>query len=145
MLPGRHILLGALFTLLVWIIYPQTNLIYLFLVFFASVFIDFDHYAASVIKTGRWSLKESFRYHDIEGKKAEAEKKRGIRRTGDFHLFHTVEFHLVVFAIGFVWIGFWYILAGMIFHSILDIIAMAYDGFLYRREFFFFNWLRKKI
>jgi len=145
MLPRWHIFLGAIFTLILWLIYPQTNWIYLSLVFLSSFLIDFDHYAASVIKTGRWSLKESFKYHEIEGKRAEAEKKRGIRRTGDFHLFHTIEFHLLVFALGFFWSGFFYIFAGMIFHSLLDVIAMLYTGFLYRREYFFINWLRKML
>ena len=50
-------------------------------------------------------------------------------------IFHTVEFHILVFLLGFLWPGFWFILMGMIFHSILDLISLTYERQLWHREF----------
>ena len=60
-------------------------------------------------------------------------------------MFHTVEFHLLVGLLGLVWIGFFYIFIGMIFHSLLDVVDLTKRDTFYRREFFFFNWLGKKV
>jgi len=144
MLPRWHIFWGAVFTFLIWILIPDTNIYYLFLVFISSFMIDFDHYAASVIKTGNYSLSKSFIYHKEAGIKQEKERNRGIRRRGDFHLFHTLEFHALLFLIGIYFTPFLYIFIGMTFHSLLDVFYLMYHGYLYRREFLFFNWLRKK-
>ncbi len=143
MLPRWHILLGAVFTFIFWIVFPETNLIYLILMFLASFLIDFDHYASFVSKTGKIGLFQAFDYHKEMEKKSIRERKRGIRRKGDFHIFHTIEIHILVLLLGFLWEGFFFVFIGMLFHSILDIISIAYEGYLYRREFFFVNWLKK--
>ena len=144
MLPRWHIVSGLIFSLLLKLIFPNIGWFYISLVFLASFLIDFDHYAASVLKTGKLSLLKSFEYHRKQEIIEQRERKKGIRRKGDFHLFHTIEFHLIVFVLGFVWVGFWYILAGMVFHSILDLISMGYERVLYRREFLLINWIRNK-
>ncbi|MBS3071731.1 hypothetical protein J4408_01940 [Candidatus Pacearchaeota archaeon] len=145
MLPRYHILLGTIFTLLILIILPGINLIYLSLIFLSSFLIDFDHYAMSVIKTGKISLLKSFDYHNKARIVQEKEIRARIKRKGDFHLFHTIEFHLFVGLLGLIWIGFFYVFIGMVFHSLLDIYDGLKKGWLYRREFFFFNWISKKL
>ena len=144
MLPRWHIFLGMVFTFLIWILMPETNIYYLSLVFLSSFMIDFDHYMCSVMKTGTFSLKRAFVYHKKEAIKQERERNKGIRRRGDFHLFHTLEFHALLFLIGIYFTPFLYIFIGMTFHSILDIFYLIYHGYLYRREFLFVNWIRKK-
>ncbi|MEK6855278.1 MAG: hypothetical protein AABX73_03580 [Nanoarchaeota archaeon] len=145
MLPRWHIFFGAVFSLVLWFFIRDISLINLALVFLASVLIDFDHYAASVIKTGRLSLIRSFDYHKKNEIEARKDIARGIRRKGDFHLFHTIEFHLILGILGLYWKGFFYIFIGMVFHSLLDIVSMAQEGSLHRREYFFFNWLRETL
>ena len=145
MYPRWHFISGLAFTLLIWIISPQINPIYLILVFFASFFIDFDHYAASVIKTKKLSLKDSFEYHEQQNIKEKKEIAKGIKKKSDFHLFHTIEFHLLIGLLGILWVGFFYIFIGMLFHSTLDVFSMLNEGSFHRREYFFFNWLSKKI
>lgn len=145
MLPRWHILWGAAFTLVIWIAYPSIWWAYLVLVFLASFLIDFDHYIISVIKTGKWKLSDSFEYYREQGRRQEAEKKKGIYRKWDFHLFHTIEFLIVIGILGTVWMGFFYIFIGMVFHSLLDLLRMAYKGEMWKREFFFFNWAGKMI
>lgn len=145
MLPRWHIFLGAIFTISLYFLFPQTNLLNLLLIFLASFLIDFDHYVASVIKTRRLSLTHSFDYHRKALKQEIAEKKKGIRKRGDFHFFHTVEFHLLLGVIGIFFSPIFYIFIGMVFHSLLDLLSLAYTDRIYRREYFLFNWLYNKI
>ncbi|MBX4212086.1 hypothetical protein KW787_01340 [Candidatus Pacearchaeota archaeon] len=145
MLPRTHIILGALLVILMWIINPQIHWYYLAITFIASFLIDFDHYAASVIKTGKISIPRSFEYHKNLGKAKEEERKKGIRTRGDFHLFHTVEFHALIGIIGIFFTPLFYVFIGMMFHSMLDVFSLLHRDVVYQREYFFFNWLRKRI
>ena len=124
MLPRWHILSGVIISLIVFIFSPQISLLYLALLFSSSFLIDFDHYLVSAIKTKRWRLSHSFNYHKEMRKKEIAEIKKGIRRKGDFHLFHTIEFHFLIGLLSFLWTGFFYIFIGMVFHSLLDVISL---------------------
>ena len=142
MIPRWHILFGAIFTLLIWFFAPNLNWIYLILLFLSSFLIDFDHYVNVVIKTKKLSLFHSFRYHDELQKIELQENKKGLRRKGDFHLFHTVEFHIFVGLLGIFWIGFFYIFIGMVFHSLLDLFWLLQKDRFYRREYFLFNWIK---
>src|SRR3989344_2279083 len=146
MIPRYHILLGAAFTFLLWLLTPEISYYYLSLIFLSSVFIDLDHYIASLIKTKNPSLRHSLKYHDELIAKHKKDIKKGIRRKfDDFHLFHTIEFHILIGLLGVFWSGFFYIFIGMMFHSLLDTIDLARKKEIHTREFFFFNWARKKI
>lgn len=145
MIPRYHIIFGFISTLLFWIIFPSTKLIFLALFFISSILIDFDHYIDAVIKNKSLSLKKAFVYYEIDRKIWLREYKRGIRKKGGFHLFHTIEFIAFTGILSFVWVGFLYIFLGMVFHSILDIIFGLYEGSLYRREFILGNWLSAKL
>lgn len=144
MLPRWHIFWGAIFSLLLYILFPQISLLNIIIVFLSSFLIDFDHYAASISKTRSLSLFKSFEYYKNEGCIFQDEKKKGIRRRGTFHPFHTLEFHALILIIGLFFNPFIYIFIGMLFHSFLDLIYMVYNDVLYLREFLFFNWLLKK-
>jgi len=102
---------------------------------------DFDHYAVSVLKTGSISLFNSFDYHKKQTVIEDKEIKKGIKKKGDFHIFHTIEFHLLVGLLIFLWTGFFYIFIGMIFHSMPDLISLIHAGRVHRREYSFFSWL----
>jgi hypothetical protein len=145
MLPKTHIILGFIFTLVIYLIFPQIILIYLALIFLASFLIDFDHYVAAIKHTKSFSLSKAFNYYieqdEIEKKRA----KKGIREKGDFHIFHTFEFLLFVYLMSFLWTPLIYVFIGMIFHSLLDIVYMIDKQMLYRREFFLINWIKNKL
>lgn len=145
MLPRWHILLGGVFTLIIWLLAPTINPLYLILVFLSSFLIDFDHYVNASIKGKRLSLKHAFDYHEELQKKEIREQNRGIYEKGDFHLFHTVEFHALIGFFSFFWTPFFYIFIGMVFHSLLDIASLLYVGRFYRREYFFLKWLTQKV
>ena len=145
MLPRYHVLYGAIFTLLFWIMVPEIPLLYLTILFLSSFLIDFDHYVVASYRNNHAGLGKAFEYHKKDEMKAEREYKRGIKRRGDFHLFHTIEFHLLIGLIGMFYALFFYIFIGMVFHSLLDVFDMLKSRRIYRREFFFFNWLRRKV
>ncbi len=146
MLPRWHIFFGAIFTLVVFVMIPSLSWFYLTLIFLSSFLIDFDHYLVSAFRRGKViSLSDSLKYHDELGIKERAEINKGIKRKGDFHIFHTIEFHALIGLLGFFWVGFFYIFIGMFFHSLLDVYTGLRDGWLHKREFFFFNWIGKKI
>ena len=144
MLPRWHLLLGILFTALVWAAAPEINLIYLAAIFFAAFFIDFDHYINAVIKTKKLGLFKAFGYHRELKEKQIREKAKGIRKKGDFHVFHTVELHVIIGLLGILWVPLFYLFIGMVFHSLMDLIDMLKKEEMYRREFFLTNWLRRK-
>tara|TARA_Y100000310_G_scaffold345208_1_gene462676 strand:+ start:4763 stop:5200 length:438 start_codon:yes stop_codon:yes gene_type:complete len=145
MIPRWHVLWGAVFTLVLWIVVPSISYLYLVLVFLSSFLIDFDHYWMVGWKEGKWRLKENLKRHREMGVEEEKERDEGIRRRGHFHLFHTVEFHLLVGLLGLLWIGFFYIFIGMVFHSLLDVFWLLRKDRFYRREYFLVNWVRKKL
>jgi hypothetical protein len=146
MLPRWHILFGAIFAGIVWLMVPQIGLLNIGLIFFSFIFIDFDHYAASIINSRKMiGLRESFEYHRKQEIASQIERKKGIRKKSDFHLFHTVEFHILIGIIGIFWNPAFYIFIGMIFHSLLDLISLIYGDNTYAREYFLFNWIRKKV
>lgn len=142
MLPRWHILLGALFGLFLWLVWPQVPLYGAIIVFIASVFIDFDHYLVSVCKTGKWGLFDAFEYYRLDAIKAEKEFKKGIRRKADLQIFHTVEAHIFILILGLIWHPVMYVFAGMAFHSAADIIFMASRRMHYRREYWLFRGLK---
>ena len=142
MLPRGHIIAGAIFTLIFWIIFPNINPGYIGLLFLSSIFIDIDHYLNAVYKTGKLGIFHSFEYYKIHEKIADEEHKKGIRERSDFQFLHTAEVHLIILLLGlFLWRGFLYIFIGMFFHSLCDIVFMARKDVLYTREFFFVNWV----
>ncbi len=144
MIPRWHIVLGGLFTGLIYLSAPQINSIYLALVFFSSFLIDIDHYIVSVIRTRKLRLKHSFKYHEEATKQEIRDIKRGIKKRGDFHLLHTIEFHILIGILSIFFTAFFYIFIGMVFHSLTDLFYLFYVKRFHRREFFFFNWLRKR-
>ena len=144
MLPRWHIIYGALFTLLLGVLASGTRWEYLLLVFAASVLIDIDHYICFVWNTKRFSLKRAFEYHRLQHFALLKHERHGKKPRGDFHFFHTVEFHMLIALIGVFWTPAFYLFIGLVFHSLLDIFAILSAKKLHRREYFFTNWIAKK-
>ena len=143
MLPKWHAFWGLIFAIIFKLLVPQASYLSLFLIFFASIFIDFDHYLAAAIKNKNWSLKHAVK-SNYYGRAAamELKKSKGICRKGDFHIFHTIECHLLVGLVSIIWAPIFFILIGMLLHSTLDIVWMVRHDLLESREFFLFNKIR---
>jgi hypothetical protein len=141
--PKKHILIGIIFTLVLFFVFPKIEWYYLVIFYLSSFLIDFDHYMCAVLKTKKWSLFSSLDYYRRLEKIELSEKNRKIFRKGNFHIFHTIEFHLFVLILGLLFTPFLYVFYGMVFHSIIDFITLIYTKRLYTREFFFSCWIRK--
>lgn len=145
MLPRWHILLGLLFSLLIWLIFPKIWWFYILIIFLSSFLIDFDHYIVAVIKTKKLGLFDAFEFYNKTNSMDLKEHRSGLRKKRFLHIFHTIEFHILILFLGLIHEIFIYIFIGMIFHSIIDFIDLTCDGMLYKREYFLTRWLIKNL
>lgn len=129
MLPKWHALIGFLCSIILYAL--GVSPFYSLIVFLASVFIDVDHYLFYVRKTGETSLKKAYRWHILLGKKHKP----------IMHIFHTLEFHLLILALSFFYPLFFFIFIGMLIHSFLDIAQMIEDKETKTREYLLIRYL----
>jgi len=130
MLPKYHIILGLIISAALYFL--NINLLYFLLFFFSSVFIDVDHYLFYVIRKNDLSLRRAYIWH----------KSLGNYHKPIMQIFHTIEFIFLISFLAFFSNIFLFILFGILFHSIIDIIEMLIDKNLYTREFSFINYLK---
>ena len=97
----------------------------------------------ALANTKKISLRKSSDYFKILSKKETKERKKKIKNKGPLYIFHTLEFHILILISSLLRIEFFYIFLGMIFHSLLDVVWMIKSDRIYRREYFFINWLIK--
>ena len=132
MLPKHHILLGFIFSIIVWILFPEIGFLNFSIIFLSSVLIDFDHYMFYVFRKRDLSLSEAYDWHlSLMGK---------IRKP-IMMIFHSIEFILLITLLAFFYQIFIFILVGILFHSIADIIDMYYRDKLHLREFSLIRYL----
>ena len=112
MLPRNHIYLGLIFSIIIYL-YTPASYFQASLVFFASFLIDFDHYVWYVLRKKDFSLKNA--YYFLKG-------ISGYHKPTMMFI-HTIEFHIFTGLLIFFWSGFFFVLLGMVFHSILDIFS----------------------
>lgn len=144
MLPKEHFTIGIIFVIILKVLCPWITPFELLLIAAANFLIDVDHYLASCIRCNKWlTLKESYRYHD--NVLAFEKDMHKFKLRGDFHFFHTVEFHIFILLLMFVWLDFWFILCGMLLHSFTDYVYLMLNDKLYRREYWFVRWLKRKL
>lgn len=130
MLPKTHIILGVIFSILIYFLLNIT-IFQASLIFLSSVLIDFDHYMFIIQKKKIWNLKKAYFWH------------KGLPKDHKtiMHIFHTIEFMILVFLLSFFWTGFLYILVGMLFHSLLDLADLFYNYRFEVREFSLIRYL----
>jgi hypothetical protein len=124
MLPQNHFLFGFLFSVILYLIFPEIEFLGLVVFLMATVLIDIDHYLYYVYKKRDWSLVGAVKWFLKKGKilKKMGRKKRGEFYTG-FCFLHGVEALVLFGVLGyFVWDGFYFVSLGFGFHLILDYI-----------------------
>mgnify|MGYP001590683546 CR=1 FL=1 len=130
MLPKTHIVLGLVFSILIYFIF-HLNLLQVSLIFLASIFIDVDHYLFYLFRKKDMNLKKAYFWH-----KGMPKNHKPIA-----HILHTIEFLTLVMLSAYFWQGFLFILIGLLFHSIFDILELMYDERPGTREFFLIRYL----
>ena len=115
MLPKYHALLGFVFTyIFYW--FTSITIFQASLIFLASVLIDFDHYIWYVQRKKDYSLKKSYIWLK---KNLHFKKPKPVMM-----IFHTIECIILIGILSFYFNIFLFILIGMLFHSILDVIDL---------------------
>ena len=130
MLPKYHIILGLIISTGLYLL--NINFFPCLIFLFSSIFIDVDHYFFYAIRKNDLSLRRAYIWH----------KSLGKHHKPIMQIFHTLEFILLILIMAFFSNIFLFILFGMLFHSITDIIEMLIDKNLYTREFSFINYLK---
>jgi hypothetical protein len=124
MLPRYHILLGFVFSFILFLIFPNIKLIEAGIIFLSSFLIDVDHYIYYTLNNKDISLKNAINY--FLGKRKRLSKISIKKRNKYYSMFcflHGIEVLLVLFILGlFISKYFLLILIGFTFHLCLDLI-----------------------
>ncbi len=132
MFPITHLLLSILPLILLFPIYKYWSFAFLI----GSYLIDFDHYLWYFIYKKDLSLKKAYWWC------------RETREKDQLHIFHIIEFWVLMFILSFVHIFFLLIFIGIVFHLIFDFIDYIYEEVTKgwhksTRAFSFILWLKR--
>lgn len=122
MLPKFHVLVGFIFSLILYLVFPGLSLIGIGIFFFSSFLIDFDHYLLYVFEKKNFNLKKAYFWFKNKGKKFSKIPKKE-RKNYSFHLsyFHGLEWIILFLVLGYFFSNYFYfVAAGMLFHLFFD-------------------------
>ena len=147
MLPKYHIVLGFLFSLILFLIFPSISILGASVIFFSSFLIDVDHYLFYVFKNKIFSIKKAYNYFFELRKKAMTKslKEKRIKIANPLmYPFHGIEVLLILFLLGF-FINkiFLFIFIGFSFHLFLDIVEQIHYGFRISKISLIFDFVKK--
>jgi len=131
----QHIGLTAVASL---IMLPFWNWIQIVWFSIGSILIDVDHYIYYVVRKKRFGIKEMFKYHDSLFAQKDKIPYAGIC------VFHTIDFFILIGILSFYFPVFLYLLIGLIYHFLVDIIFLYKHNYLYGRAYFFIEHLIRK-
>ena len=123
MLPNIHLTLGAIYSYVLFLLFPEIGVLGFLIIFFSSFLIDIDHYIYYVFKKKNLhpirAIKWFFKNRDILSSYSKQERREFY--TGLYFL-HGIEILLVLILLVFVSEYFLYVLIGFGFHIFLDLI-----------------------
>ena len=129
MLPKYHIILGAIFSIIIYFIFP-ISIFQATIIFLASFLIDIDHYLVYVYKKKDINPLNSVKYFfKIRSKYLKLSKKQREQYKKPHFIFHGIETILLLYLLSLVNGIFLFILIGVIFHLILDYLEIIYYDF----------------
>lgn len=128
MLVKYHVLLGFLFSLILFFIFPEINYFEVLIIFLSSVLIDVDHYLYYIFKNKSLNLKKAFNYFkDKRTKMLKLSRKQRNKVPTIPCCLHGIEILIILFLLNlFVSKIFLFILIGFSFHLVLDLIEQFY-------------------
>jgi hypothetical protein len=131
MLPKYHIFYGLIFSLILFILFPDfIGLTGFFIIFLSSFLIDVDHYLYYAISKKDFSLKNAYSWFIEKSSKAnklsKAEKKK--LKTMPC-IFHGIEAFFILAILSFFFPIFLFFLLGFAFHEALDAINIIRNDF----------------
>lgn len=146
-MPSSHVILGFIFALGLWYIFPSTGVVGFWIIFLSSFLIDFDHYLGYVIRKKDFSPMRSYDWNLKTTKKSfSLTRKENDQFYTFICIFHGVEVLILLLILGFfvskyfffVFIGFSFHLALDTIHSYvynyrLDKVCLIYDYFKFKK------------
>jgi hypothetical protein len=138
MFPKKHIIYGAIFSILLLLLFPKITLFQGVVIFLSTFLVDVDHYIYFAFKKNSLSLKKAYRFFVKAHKMPTQYRRRFVL------IFHTAEFLIIIAVLAYFNYYFFLIFIGIAFHSILDIINMSFHKDLKSREFFLIRHILKK-
>ena len=118
---------------------PFWNWTQLLLFSAGSVLIDVDHYLLYVWRRKRLGIADMFEYHQ------ELFTRRASIPYAGICIFHTVDFFALCLVLALWFPLLWYLLAGLVFHFLLDVLfLLRHDYALGRAYFVLEHYLRKR-
>lgn len=146
MLPIKHIIAGAIFSFLIYIIFPAVGLFGAALIFLASVFIDADHYIYYMLKYKDTNLKNAYKWFQELDRKVFnfQDKNPKLKIKNSLCFFHTFEFIFIILLLGFLYKPFLLIFLSLIFHSLFDMYDLGKRGVSKFREYSILLYLNRK-
>ena len=121
MLPKKHIIYGAIFSLILFLIFPSITIFSAILIFLSAVLIDADHFILYVYEKKDFSLKKADKWFRSHGNAlSNLSKKEQSKYKSRIFLFHGIEFWIVLTILSFINKIFLWILIGILFHMSLD-------------------------
>ncbi len=149
MFPRIHIIWGAIFSIILYFLFPESiGLLGASVIFLSSILIDVDHYTYYVYKTKNWNLKKSIQWYFINNdkfKKMSSAQKDRIY-TGLCFL-HGTEALLLLFILVIIPspLSIWalFVSIGFIFHLIVDAIDLYIRNYRFEKVISFIYSLKK--
>ena len=111
---SKHFIVSLVLSILLFPMYGY----YSFLSFIFGFFIDIDHYLWYSIKYRDFHPRSTYKFH---------KKRVELKKTDRLHIFHTVEFWLLILIISLKW-PFPPLIAGLVFHLIMDFSEMPLNS-----------------
>ena len=126
MLVKSHIIIGAIISTILYLIFQLTPLQTL-IIFLASFLIDVDHYLYYILTKKSLSLKKAHNWF-FERRKAWLKLSHKKRKKGKrtILLFHSVWLIILLIILSYIHSIFLFILIGMLIHLTLDYIELIY-------------------
>ena len=121
---SRHVIFGAIFSLILFWIYPEIGILNTSIVFLTSVLIDADHYLYYVYKKKDWSLKNAYSWYiELSKKIMSLSRKERNKLYLGVYIFHGIEVLFVLFLLGLIVHNiFIFAFIGVGFHMVLDMV-----------------------
>ena len=146
MLPKYHLLLGFIFSFILFLIFPNINLIGAGIIFLSSFLIDVDHYIYYILKKKSLNLRKAVNYFLEKRKKLrimDVERRKGFY--SGFCFLHGIEILMVLFIAGiFISKYFLLVFIGFTFHLFLDILEEIYNNLRIDKISIIYDWFKFK-
>jgi len=124
MYPLPHLISGIIFSLILFFIFPQINLIGSFIIVISTVLIDIDHYIYFIYKKKDWNLKNAYDWSiEVCKKFSSLPKTQRNKFYSGFCFLHGIEILIILIILGIlVSKYFLFIFIGFLFHLFSDVI-----------------------